>query len=63
MELTDKQIEQIKRDALAEGERNGFARGEQRGFIQGYVVACKEWTSGCIAAVARAQQAWEKRES
>jgi hypothetical protein len=44
-QLTPEQIEKIKREA----------------FVEGYVTACREWTSGQIAAVSVAYKAWEKR--
>ena len=42
--MTAEEIEKIKRDA----------------FIAGYVEACREWTSGQIAAVSLAYKAYEK---
>jgi hypothetical protein len=47
MERTNEEIEQIKRDA----------------FIEGYVAACREWTSGQIAAISAAHKAYEKRKT
>jgi hypothetical protein len=44
MKLTAEQLEQIKRDA----------------FVEGYVAACREWTSGCVPAVTLAHRAYEK---
>jgi hypothetical protein len=45
--MTEEQLEQIKRDA----------------FVAGYVEACREWTSGQIAAVSAAHKAYEKRKT
>jgi hypothetical protein len=42
--LTDEELERIKRDA----------------FVEGYVAACREWTSGCVPAVSLAFRAYEK---
>ncbi len=44
--LTPEQLEAIRRDA----------------FIEGYVAACREWTSGCVPAVTLAYKAYEKRK-
>jgi len=53
--MTAEEIEQIKRES--------FERGQREGFIEGYVTACREWTSGQIAAVSLAYKAWEKRKT
>jgi hypothetical protein len=42
--VTDEELERIKRDA----------------FVEGYVAACREWTSGCVSAVTLAFRAYEK---
>ncbi len=45
--LTAEEIERIKRDA----------------FVEGYKAACREWTSGQIAAISAAHKAYEKRKT
>jgi hypothetical protein len=35
-------------------------REERDAFVEGYVAACREWTSGCVPAVTLAYKAWEK---
>jgi hypothetical protein len=45
-QLTPEQLEAIRREE----------------FIRGYVEACREWTSGQIAATTEAFKAWEKRK-
>jgi hypothetical protein len=42
--VTEEQLEQLKREA----------------FVTGYVAACREWTSGCIAAVTEAHKAYDR---
>jgi hypothetical protein len=42
--MTDEELERIRRDA----------------FVEGYVAACREWTSGCVQAVTLAFKAYEK---
>jgi hypothetical protein len=42
--MTAEEIERIKRDA----------------FVEGYVTACREWTSGQIAVITEAHKAYEK---
>ena len=47
MEKTDdKEIEKIRRDA----------------FVEGFVTACREFTSGCVPAVTLAHKAYEKKK-
>jgi hypothetical protein len=45
--VTPQQLERVKRDA----------------FVAGYVEACREWTSGQIAAISAAHKAYEKRKT
>jgi hypothetical protein len=49
MEPTPEQLEQIK-----------IERIKREAFVEGYVAACREWTSGQIAAVTEAHKAYEK---
>jgi hypothetical protein len=44
--MTAEEIEKIKRDA----------------FIEGYASALREWTSGCLAAVTLAHDAYERKK-
>jgi hypothetical protein len=52
MELTPEQLEQIRREVREQVSRDAF--------VEGYVSACREWTSGCVPAVTLAHKAFEK---
>jgi hypothetical protein len=52
MELTEEQLEALRREVREQVSREEFVRG--------YVAACHDWTSGCIAAVTEAHKAYEK---
>jgi hypothetical protein len=52
MELTEEQLEVIRREVREQVSREEFVRG--------YVAACREWTSGCVPAVTLAYKAYER---